>query len=280
MSIVSSASIIEYLDASAYSDNIKAIHEGVEQFVKITTGQPWESTTYINKLYNGSGRYTLQLDDIPVISVKFIALDVTEVIKIKHTLTDATLANIIIDATNITLTVEGGVGDSTVTLSKSTYTTMTLLVDAINAQIAKGWSAALYDSKYANLRTAYLQDQQIECVNEDNVIGGWHYLTAIHNFARNISIDKKSGIVVCGEGFPAGFNNICITYTAGYETPPSDISYFILNAVKKLNGYFSNNAEGLTEFRVGDISYKYGQMESAGIEIPNFILSGRRKAGL
>lgn len=274
MSIVSSSAIIAYLSASSYTANIQAIHEGVEKFVKNITGQPWESTTFTNKKYDGSGGQILRLEEIPIISVKSVIINAYDVIRISNTMADASLTSVVVDATNVTLTVEGGAGNGSDTLAKATYTTLTLLVDAINAQSANGWSAEILLSAYNSLKTSYLFDQQIDVTPEDGVANQFEYLQ-LGEHAENIKVKNATGEIYSAGGFPPGFQNIVVTYTAGYTTVPSDISFFILNAVKGLYAKFGNDAEGVARWQVGDVSMSYVETELSqlGIDIPRQIFS-------
>ena len=273
MSIVSSANIISYLGASSYSANIQSIHEGVEEYLQYKTGQPWESTTFTNKTYDGNGAHKLLLDEMPIISVKYIIIKF-DIIRITNSKTDASLASVVIDSTNIILTVEGGVGEGAHTLAKTTVTTLSALVSAINLLTSDhGWSAELL-GPYDNLKTSYLFDQQCDVTQEAGIANQYGYIQYGKN-ASNIKINKTNGQIECAEGFPYGFQNIIITYTAGYVTPPADITFWIMNAVKTLYSLYQNNAEGIVSWTVGDISYKYGEMARAGISIPDSILNSR-----
>ncbi len=272
MSIVNSASIIAYLGASSYSTDIQAIHEGVEATVKKLSGQPWESTTYTNKAYDGTGGISLWLNEVPIISVKYAIINPYEVVKVKNTMTDSSLATVVVDATNVTLTVEGGSGNGSDTLAKGTYTTMTLLVDAINAQSANGWSALIYDTDYNALKTSYLFDQQIDCTQEGGVAKDYEYLQ-VGEFAQNIKVNKATGQIYSESGFPRGFQNIFITYTAGYATIPADITYFILDSVKALYARKTSNAEGnVVHYRIDNLEYWYGEIKESRVSIPESIL--------
>jgi len=275
MSIVSSANIIAYLEVSSYSSGIQTIHEGIEVFVKNVSGQPFESTVYINKSYDGPGGNTLRLDEIPIISIKYIIIDPYDAIKIKNTMTDSSLASVVVDATNITLTIEGGTGAGSDVLSKATNTTMALLVAAINAQSANGWSAEICDADYNALLTSQLYAQQIECVQENGVAQDWQYLQ-MGELAKNIKFNNKTGEVYSESGFPKGFQNIIATYTAGYATPPADIVFFIMDTVKTLYSIKTKNAEGITSSRFGDVAYIYGEIKKAGLNIPESILQSYR----
>lgn len=265
MSIVSSTIIKTYLGMSTddYTNFGTYIHNAIEAFIKNYCGQPFESTVFTNKLYDGSGGRILRLDEKPIISVKYIALSIDDVIKIKHTLTDASLASVVVDSTNITLTVEGGAGNSSNALAKATYTTCTLLVAAINA--LSGWSAEIYDSDYNALKTAYMQDQQLECAQDEGVSQDWQYLSLAHNFASGFVINKDMGEVYYPGGFSDGFKNICITYTAGYTTVPSDVTFFILDTVKFFWNRKSNDAENISNWRVGDLAMTYSELKTAGV---------------
>lgn len=274
MAIVPSANIISYLGVSSY-DAVQVIHEGIEAFLKQATGQPWESTTYTNKAYDGTGGNILLLDEMPIISIKYVIIDPYDVIKITNSKTDATLASVVIDATNVTLTVEGGAGNGTHTLAKADYATLTLLVSAINALlIDHGWSADIVNTAYNSLKTSYLYDQQYDVTQEVGIANHYVYIQ-LGDHAENIKFNVNNGQLGCDEGFPRGFQNIIITYTAGYATPPADIAFWIMDTVKTLYLIKLNSAEGIKSWTVGDISYTYGEIAKAGISIPESIINNR-----
>lgn len=280
MSIVSDTIIKTYtgLSATDYTNFGQYIHLGVEAFVKSLCG-PIESTTYTNELYDGSDWYEIRLDKFPILSVKYAIIEAYDVIKVKNTLTDSSLATVVVDATNINLTVEGGSGNGNDTLAKATYTTMTLLVDAINAQSANGWSAALYDTDYSALKTSLLYDQQVDCTQEGGVAKDYEYLQ-IGEFAQNLSINKKLGIIYSNSGFPKGIQNISVTYIAGYATPSTecpDLYWWIMNTVKQLAAIKITNAENVSAYQTGDLSVTYGSLKEAGIDIPTQMFSNYKR---
>ena len=250
MSIVSSADILAYTGEAVYTSNLPAVHEGVEAMVKKACGKTFESATYF-ELYDGKGQYyRLRLDNEPITAVSRVSVDLDAVMKIKNINTDATTASVKVDATNVTLAVNGGAGHSTTTLAIATYDTLTKLVDAINALDASyGWSAELYDSDYTAKKTALLIPQQIDVTSWVSVSDYINlYMGVPTSF---IVVDRK----YIEAYFPRGTQNIAVSYTAGESS--ADIELLILMLVKYMNDRKTASADGVKRWQVGEIMTEY-----------------------
>ncbi len=260
MSIVSSANILSYTGESTYSTPLQMIHEGVEQMIVDMTDRTFVSTTYSNELYDGEGGSRLRLKHLPITAVSRVSIDPEEVIQIKNTLTDATTAMVTVDATNVTLTVDGGAGNSTSTLAIGTYTTLSSLVTAINAlSSAYGWSASIYNTIYSDKKTNKLIPQQIDCTSFENT-ESYQYLLMGEPVDGRIKI--IDGIWIETDSyFPRGSQNIAVSYTGGASN--ASISMLIGILVKAVWTNHQNDSEGLKSYQVGDISMVYADMQNS-----------------
>lgn len=264
MSIVSSANILSFTGETNYSTSLQMIHEGVEQMIVDMTDRTFVSTTYSNELYDGEGGSRLRLNHLPITAVSRVSIDPEEVIQIKNTLTDATTAMVTVDATNVTLTVDGGAGSSTSTLAIATYTTLSSLITAINAlSSAYGWSASIYNTIYNDKKTNKLIAQQIDCTSFENA-ESYQYLLMGEPVDGRIKI--IDGIWIETDSyFPRGSQNIAVNYTGG--APSASISMLIGVLVKAIWTNHQNDTEGLKSYTVGDIQMVYDTVQHSPMMI-------------
>jgi len=255
MAIVSLANIQTYVGST--NANVTTIQNAVEEMVKGICFSPFESTAYTNELYYRHSSKYLWLRKKPVIYISRIAVDREDAIKVKNTNTDTSQALIRVDATNVNMIVEGGAGNNTSTLSLSTNSTCTLLVNAINALSAYGWSAELLSNAFASYRTAIMFAQSVNCTAWKGVQKNWEYLQIAGDPVDYEITDYANAEVDIGS-----FSWACINYTAGYATIPPDITYFICESVKSLFNINQNDSTGISRFQVGDISMTYATMKS------------------
>lgn len=250
MSIVSSSEVTAWTGASSYDANLTILHLGIEDMIKMQCGKEFESTTYF-ELYDGKGGYyRLEPKHQPITAVTRVSNAYDTVIKIKNSNTDATTASVKVDSTNVTLVVNGGAGNSSSTLAIATYSTLTLLVNAINAlSSAYGWTAELYDSDYSAKKTALLPAQQIDVTSFTNT-GDYEYLYMGEPIDFKI-VDNQ----YIEAYFPDGSQNIAISYTAGSSS--ASIKLAILTIIKMIYDKKTAGADGIKRFTVGDITTEY-----------------------
>ena len=256
MSIVSSADIIAYLGISSYDVVTQAIHEGIEQIIKNECDKAFEATTYLNELYDGLGICRMRLRHVPITAVSRVSCSLEECIGIKNTLTDATTASVLVDATNITLTVSGGVGNSTNVITIASYATLSLLVAKINTYSAQGWSAQISQPYHDDKKTSSLIPQQLDVTSWD-VAESYKYLL----IGVPITFKLIAELECIEASFPYGSQNISVSYTAG--STPKDIVLAVKVLVKYLYDQKTDNAEGVKRWRVGDVEMEYfGALEA------------------
>lgn len=268
MSIVASAVIQTYtgMSATEYTDKGQYIHLGIEQSIKNCCGKTFEAETLTNELYDGTGEMRLWLKKRPINTITRVSFR-ESCIEIKNTKTDATMANVKIDATNVTLTVIGGAGANVTTLAIASYATLTLLVDAINVLSAYGWSAQLYDTDFASYLTANLIPQYITCTSWLGVTATWNYID-MGGEPVDVRWDAQ-GWIESNSGFPEGTQNIVVSYTAG--TTPANVTMAVLEWCKAKWTGFQADSEGIKSYTTGQLRVEYSDQSESGYDIPDNI---------
>ena len=259
MSIVSSTIIKTYTGMSdtEYTNQGQYQHLGIEQAIKNYCGKSFEAETLTNELYDGNGEFRLWLNKRPINSITRVSFR-ESAIEIKNTKTDATMASVKIDATNVTLTVSGGTGAHTDTLAIASYATLTLLATAINALSAYGWSAQLYDLHFGSYLTTDLIPQYLTCTSWDGIIETWHYLDIGGN-PVTVRWDAQGWIEYSG-GFPIGTQNVVVSYTTG--STPANITMAVLEWAKSKWVSSQSDSEGVKSFTTGQLSVEYADSQN------------------
>jgi hypothetical protein len=253
------------MTTTEYSNQGTYIHAGVEQAIKNYCGKTFESATLTNELYDGTGEERLWLKQRPINAITRVSIR-EACIEIKNTKTDATMASVKIDATNVVLTVIGGTGANVTTLAISGYATLTLLVSAINALSAYGWVAQLYDTDFASHLTTNLIPQYVTCTSWAGVTSAYNYIDM-----GGVPIDVRwdaQGWIESEGGFPEGTQNIVVSYTAG--TAPSNVIEAILEWVKSKWSAFGSDSEGIKRYTTGQLTVEYFD-QTNGSDIPENI---------
>ncbi len=269
MSIVALADIKNYLGIAeaddSENDELSAIHDGIERFVKSYCDRDFESTSYI-EAYDGDDTQYLFLKQYPVTAVTRVGAKAAA-IKIKNTSLDASNAYVTVDSTGITLVVDGGANDDTTALTYANYATLSTLVAAINA-VGKGWEAAVYDSDYNDyLSSNLVHVQNFFCGSWDNVEAVYSYLDMIGKPYQGYEVYEDEGYIYYVNGFAKGNRNIIVKYTAGYSstTMPADLKLAILEAVKFVYQQRDEDTEGVRSLRLGDYNVQYEEMLPARV---------------
>lgn len=265
------------ITVSTYDTLLGYIQNGIEQYIKDITGRSFEVTAHTNELYDGSGGYVLRLNDAPLVIDSThplrCSVNIEDVIEIKNTLTDMSTAQVIIDSSNVTLTVEGGTGNNSTVNAKATYTTLTLLVARINALSAYGWSATIANSTYNSFQTSKLFDQVIELSNFGS-IGGYEYIRM--GDAVNVKANKTTGVIYCESGFPRGWQNIVVSYYAGSAAPSKAVDIAIKDWMKSWWSQYNTDSESLKRYSIGELEmeyFEYDAMSAMPSRVESFINS-------
>ena len=246
---------------NAEDDLIGYIHNGIEGIVKQILGRDPESTSY-TRLMHGSGTTKLLLEEYPVTALTKVSTSFQSVIEIKNTSSDASNAYFSVDSDSLDLEVVGGANKDSTSLAftgESGYETLSALVIAINA-VVKGWTAAVMDSDYNDLETTgLLEEYNVYC----GAAGG---NTAIYQYIywgeplEGVRLDPDAGIIYCASGFPKGFLNVFVTYTAGYGSTSSQLAAIKLAVMKAVKALYDRHGEdgwGVADFSIGALRAKY-----------------------
>lgn len=253
MSIVSVDEIRDFLDDitdEKYYDEMQPFHDSIEREVKNACRKDFEETTYSLSRYDGTGTNWLSLDNYPIITLDRVSIGTLDAIKIRNT-AEATSASVSVTSTGIRL-VKDGTADTTALFA--TYTTMTTLVDAINA-IGNSWEAQLITSDYASITSSEL----FERFGANALDNNWVYLEMPEEPQDDIIVYKNRGQIYCHGGFPEGNRNIIVDYSAGYDSDdmPEDIKLAIKILVKYFYQRQDEEVFGTADFTTGDISANF-----------------------
>jgi hypothetical protein len=206
---------------------VQTVKDGVEAWVKSRCRREFESTTYTNKLYNGTGRATLYLDDFPVTAMLRVSIGKRSAIRITNT-SEYTKASVSVTSTGISLEKDG---TTDATCLFSAYTTMTTIVAAINA-LGSGWEAEVTHSDFASFNSNELLLAWGRTVIDDSSIDLYIPEQGLSDFEFDDSISR----LYYAGGFPAGNRNVAVSYTSGYSssTMPDDLTLAVKMATKFL----------------------------------------------
>jgi len=75
-------------------------------------------------------------------------------------------------------------------------------------------------------------------------------------------VNKSIGKLYCSSGFTTGFQNVDITYKAGYVAAdlPEDLKYALLLLIQSTWNKFKEKSSDVAEYTAGDITKKYQYM--------------------
>lgn len=243
------------------SDIVTTILNGIDEWANYYCNREFDSTTYA-EFYDGTGDQYLYLDQYPITAITQIAIGRDEAIKVKNTATDATIAYVVVDSLNVTLIVSGGASESSSALVKLTYTTLSDMVDAINA-LGNGWSAEIYDSDYNNIKSTQLCPCMAKyCGARANTTAGYEYLEIPAEPIVDFRFDADSGEIYYPRGFPKGYQNVFAGFSAGYNAAamPYDLELAILIAVKSVYDRRNEETFNVSEFSLGHLRVKYADV--------------------
>ena len=230
---------------------VETIRDAVEDYVQGTfCKRVFESTAYTLERYDGSGKQIINIDNFPLISVDRIAIGTLNVIKVKNT-ADYTTASVSVTSTGIRL-VKDGTADETVLFSA--YTTMATVVAAINA-IGSGWQADMMSTSYDSYKSTELLDQWGRSAIKDN----WIYLEMPDEAEDDFEVHPGRGWIRKLSGFPSGFRNVIVDYTAGYASAsmPEDLKLGIKILIQYFYQKMKEETYGISSFNTGKLATSF-----------------------
>lgn len=213
--------------------------------------------------YNGTGDTELYLRQYPVTEIKMLSIGATDVIKIKNTSTDAYNAYVRVNSTSMILTIQGGTddGSNTLTLTDYTITTLEAAIEALT-----GWTSEVVTSGYGVWNAEeVLPCSGLECHDS------YAYVQCPDEPERDFKVDSNKGAISLSSGFPTGYQNVIVSYAAGYSTMPNDLIQICLDLV---NVYYRSRKTDSTvqAEKLGDHYIKYSEDGGGGArDIPTHI---------
>jgi len=189
-----------------------------------------KSAAYYFERHDGGGE-ELFLHNFPVTAIQQICVGTLDVIKVKRTATTLYNAYVSIDRPTTTLKMMSEiVADATIDFSQAANDTLGELVATMNA--VSGWTASIANSLYSAWPSAQLFTQLNKyCANEDV------WLEVPDEPLNGYEVDTEKGIVKLRTG--VGFQNVFVSYTAGFATVP----YSIVSGCCRFVEYLDNLRE-------------------------------------
>ncbi len=197
-------------DSNSNTPIITTLRDSVEIYLReIYWKRNLISTEYRKDRYDGNGTRRINLRNYPITNVARVSINTEQVIKITHTIATSTVATVSVNYLGVVLNYNW----TSTTLSFTTYPTITLMVNAINAQSANGWSASLMSSQ----RASYRSDELLDVMGQSVRGGTQVYLQIPYQPEYEFDVYPEYGQLDFFAGFPKGFRNIIVDYTAGYQ---------------------------------------------------------------
>jgi hypothetical protein len=274
------ANLISYAGITAGTDEtlLTALINRATSTIEKFCDRTFTSTTY-RQFYDGTSDYDISTDEYPIISVQMLSVGRIDAIAIKNTSSDAYNAYVQVDSTDMNLVVSGGTNAGTETLTLADYATLTLLNAAI-AALAKGWSASLQASIYANWSPTELCPIDGAACLTNSSIGQSNiaYLQIPNTPEYNYRLQKDPGILTRSIKFTQGSQNVMIKYTAGYATTPAALEQICIDLA--LSWYYARKRDkSMLKEKIGDYSYEI--QADAGImpsEIKDRLLAWKKRS--
>ena len=240
------------------SDLVSSILTSTDKYVKEYCRRDFESASYTETHDGKSG--SIFLNEYPITALSRITVGKDEAFYVNNTGTTS-YATCSCDGTNFTCNLNGVDSD----LALVTYTTLTTLVDAINA-LGDGWTATLSGS------AGILSSEIIDFYGRNCLDTNIAYIEIRDESLTDFELNPNTGEI--NHTFPVGFQNIFVSYTAGYTTIPTDLQM----AVKILVQYIYSKVQ---EDNLGNEYYSLGDVKKAltnefPIEVKKILMSYKR----
>ncbi len=238
-----------------YSLNL--IIDRISDYTERYCGIEFESAS-ISERYDGDGSGLLILNNKPVNTVTRVSTGAVTVLSIANTATTATSADVRVDSTTMTLTVQTGAATATNTLTLASYATLALLAAAINA-LGSGWEATEVAGYADYSPTDLVSTESLFCLVS---------VASLDIFPDGITdylLYSDRGWILYGPGFPRGFRNILVSYSFGFAVIPGALQEAVLRLIS-IAYYRSTVDPTLQSERLGDHSWARSLGEGTTIE--------------
>lgn len=248
---------------------VSSIKDEVEEFVSGYCNRTFESTAYRLERYDG-GNQIINLYNYPVTAVDRVATFTLNVIRIMNSNAYST-ATVSVNTDGLRLVLDG-TADTTITFASNA--TMTAVVAAVNA-IGNGWAAELLSPTYANFKSTEL----IPVYGQNVINSNWVDLHKTDDPEDDFFVDISRGqIRKCG-GWPFGFRNVYVDYTAGYSSSnmPKDLQLAVKIIVQFIYNKKDDDSFGVSEYRAHNIWASFDKEETIPKEAQRIIFRHKRR---
>jgi len=275
--LTSLATVKDYMGitSTSYDSVLIRLINAVTSKIENYCGRKFKSRSYTLERHYGSGDTTMYTDQWPIISVERVAVETQDAIQITGGGVGAFSMMASIKRTqdppvnsDLVLTISGGASAGTNELSFSTYDTMSDLTAAITA--LGGWTGAVVGSKGHYDPDDLLPVGSIECNS------GTITFEMVGDGLDDYSVKNEEGELYRPSGWPRGWRNVYIDYTAGYATVPDDIENVAIQCVRDLFKSRSVNM-GFQSERLGDYAYS---LAAGGSGVHSVVMRYKEELGL
>ncbi len=222
----------------------------------------FQHNTYRER-YNGTDDTELYLRQYPVTEIKMLSIGTTDVIRFKNTSTDAYNAYVRVNVDSMILTIQGGNDDGSTTLTLTDYTITTL---EAKIESLTGWTSEVITSEYGIWNAEeILPVSGLECHDS------YASIQCPDEPEYSFKTDNNKGSIYLSSGFPTGYQNVIVSYAAGYAAMPDDLIQICLDLV---NVYYKSRKTDSTVAaeKLGDHYIKYSDEGGGGArDIPTHI---------
>lgn len=257
------------IEAGDPTQIVSSLKDEVEEFISGYCNRTFESTSYRLERYDG-GNQIINLYNYPVTAVDRVASFTLSVIRIMNSNAYST-ATVSVNTDGLRLVLDG-TADTSITFASNT--TMTAVVAAVNA-LGNGWNAELLSSTYANFKSTEL----IPIYGQNVIDSNWVDLHKTDDPEDNFFVDLARGQIRKYSGWPFGFRNIYVDYTAGYSTDnmPKDLQLAVKIIVQYLYNKKDDDSFGVKEYRAHNIWASFNKEETIPKEAQRILFRYKRR---
>lgn len=237
--------------------------QGIDALFNELCDREFDSAAYTYELLSGNGAQSIQVKNPPITVAPRVSIGRQYAIQIKNTSADATAATAAVDMVNgkINLIVDGGTNDDDSDVDFSSYTTLSAVATQI-VTVGKGWDAAVYDADLDDIKSTALLRSIVSCGSQGNQSSVSYEYLEIPGDPINISDwNPETGTINRVGGFPAGIDNITVSYTGGYSatTMPHNLKMAALAGIAALRNIGLEEGFGTNGYSDEGLSVRYAE---------------------
>ena len=250
MAITTLANVKEYAGITTSADDalISNLITRVQAQIEKYCDRAFDSASY-TQIYNGDSTTKLYLDEYPVTAVTRVAIGRQGALQIDSSHSADFAVTVKVDATNLTLSVYDSSGTTT---STATLDANDLDATATTITAVSGFTATVL-SDYG-----IWEGTELVQFTERGFKDGTISLDVFDERLAGYITDLDVGSIYYSGGFPTGFQNVYVDYTAGYSTIPGDLEQTAIEIITNVYKSRSINTQ-LDSEKIGDYSYKVAQ---------------------